>query len=143
MKLIPTSHVTSSGQRQRLRIARALAHRPRILLFDEATSALDTESERLVQQATQHLLEGRTVFVIAHRLSTIQQADQILVMAEGRIVERGTHQSLMEESGVYRHLHDLQFVDAVEGDPDQIGEADAIEAGRLPQAETGSGRTST
>lgn len=105
----------SGGQRQRLAIARAILRDPPILIFDEATSALDTESERLVQQATQHLLEGRTVFVIAHRLSTVQQADQIVVMAEGRIVERGTHQTLMSDSGVYRRLHDLQFLVGEEG----------------------------
>jgi subfamily B ATP-binding cassette protein MsbA len=129
----------SGGQRQRLAIARAILRDPPILVFDEATSALDTESERLVQQATQHLLEGRTVFVIAHRLSTIQQADQILVMAEGRIVERGTHQSLMEESGVYRHLHDLQFIDPPEPDAEMIGDRRGADPVRLTAPEADSG----
>jgi subfamily B ATP-binding cassette protein MsbA len=101
----------SGGQRQRLAIARAILRDPPILVFDEATSALDTEAERLVQQAIERLLEGRTVFVIAHRLSTVQRSDQILVLEGGRIVERGTHQTLMEEKGLYRHLYDLQFAD--------------------------------
>ncbi|NNF29167.1 MAG: ABC transporter ATP-binding protein, partial [Gemmatimonadetes bacterium] len=82
---------------------------PPILVFDEATSALDAESERLVQEAVAKLLEGRTVFVIAHRLSTIQRADSIIVLDEGRIVQEGTHESLLSEPGLYRHLHDLQF----------------------------------
>jgi subfamily B ATP-binding cassette protein MsbA len=99
----------SGGQRQRLAIARAILRDPPILVFDEATSALDAEAERLVQQAIERLLEGRTVFVVAHRLSTVQRSDQILVLDEGRIVERGTHQSLMDEKGLYRHLYDLQF----------------------------------
>ena len=101
----------SGGQRQRLAIARALLTDPPILILDEATSALDTESERLVQQAIDRLLEGRTVFVIAHRLSTVIGASQILVLERGRIVERGTHDTLLARRGVYSRLHALQFSD--------------------------------
>jgi subfamily B ATP-binding cassette protein MsbA len=99
----------SGGQRQRLAIARALLTDPPILILDEATSALDTESERLVQQAIDRLLSGRTVFVIAHRLSTVQHADLILVLDTGRIVERGTHDELLSQGGSYHRLHSLQF----------------------------------
>ncbi|CAN5636379.1 ABC transporter ATP-binding protein [soil metagenome] len=100
----------SGGQRQRIAIARALLRNPPILILDEATSALDTESERLVQQAIDELLHDRTVFVIAHRLSTVRQADQILVLEGGRIVQRGTHDELLREGGTYRRLYELQFV---------------------------------
>jgi ATP-binding cassette, subfamily B, bacterial MsbA len=101
----------SGGQRQRLAIARALLVDPPILILDEATSALDTESERLVQEAIDRLLTGRTVFVIAHRLSTVTHADLILVLDRGRIVERGTHAQLLAERGTYHRLHSLQFRD--------------------------------
>jgi len=101
----------SGGQRQRLAIARAILRDPPILVFDEATSALDSESERLVQEAVDHLLAGRTVVVIAHRLSTVQRADVILVLDHGRIVERGDHASLLAAGGLYRRLHEIQFAE--------------------------------
>lgn len=99
----------SGGQRQRLAIARAMLKDAPILILDEATAALDNESERLVQEALQKLMPDRTTLVIAHRLSTIEHADQVLVMDQGRIVERGTHQQLLEQGGLYEHLYRMQF----------------------------------
>lgn len=98
----------SGGQRQRIAIARAVLKNPPIMILDEATSALDTESERLVQDALTNLMKNRTSIVIAHRLSTIQHADEIVVMKEGRIVERGTHTSLLASGGLYSHLCEMQ-----------------------------------
>jgi subfamily B ATP-binding cassette protein MsbA len=100
----------SGGQRQRVAIARAILKDPRILILDEATSALDAESERLVQEALGRLLKGRTSFVIAHRLSTVRRADIILVMDQGRLVESGRHQELLDQGGLYARLHQTQFL---------------------------------
>jgi ABC-type multidrug transport system fused ATPase/permease subunit len=98
----------SGGQRQRISIARAILAEPRILILDEATSSLDSESEALIQQGLSYLMQGRTTFVIAHRLSTIRRADQILVMEQGQIVERGTHQELFAQRGRYYELYTKQ-----------------------------------
>ncbi|HEY6193995.1 MAG TPA: ABC transporter ATP-binding protein [Candidatus Eisenbacteria bacterium] len=120
----------SGGQRQRVSIARAILADPRILILDEATSSLDSESEAHIQAGLQHLMQGRTTFVIAHRLSTIRRADQILVVEEGRIVERGTHETLYALGGRYRDLYDRQlgleknlFLAPGEGDSVPDGEA--------------------
>lgn len=99
----------SGGQRQRIAIARAILSNPQILLLDEATSALDTESEKLVQEALERLMENRTSFVVAHRLSTIQKADKIVVIEKGEIVETGNHESLLSQNGVYSKLYNMQF----------------------------------
>jgi ATP-binding cassette, subfamily B, bacterial len=99
----------SGGEKQRVAIARALLRRAPYLLLDEATSSLDSQAERLIQQALDTLLQGRTVIAIAHRLSTIQRAEQILVVDQGRIVERGTHETLLQQSGLYQHLYEAQF----------------------------------
>ena len=99
----------SGGQKQRIAIARALLKNPRLMLLDEATSALDAESERLVQQALETAMQGRTTFIIAHRLATVKRADRILVLDHGEIVEVGNHQSLVALDGVYAKLAKLQF----------------------------------
>jgi len=99
----------SGGQKQRIAIARALLKDPRILILDEATSALDAESEALVTEALEKLMKNRTTFIIAHRLATVVRADQILVMDGGRIVERGTHETLLKRKGLYYELYQKQL----------------------------------
>jgi subfamily B ATP-binding cassette protein MsbA len=124
----------SGGQRQRVSIARAILADPRILILDEATSSLDSESEAAIQAGLSYLMKDRTTFVIAHRLSTIRRADQILVVEEGRIVERGTHQTLYDQHGRYYDLYTRQHgIDAnlflAPGEGDTVPEA--AEAPRL------------
>ncbi|MFZ0427819.1 MAG: ABC transporter ATP-binding protein [Acidobacteriota bacterium] len=108
-------HRLSGGQRQRIAIARAILKKAPILILDEATSALDSESERLVQQALNNLMRNCTTLVIAHRLSTVRLADRIVVLNQGKIVEQGNHDTLMQRSGIYRRLYELQFADLVVG----------------------------
>src|SRR5205823_3333645 len=98
----------SGGQRQRLSIARAILKNPPILILDEATSSLDAESERLVQEALERLMQNRTVLVVAHRLSTIRKADRILVLENGKIIEEGDHKDLLAKSGTYKKLYEMQ-----------------------------------
>jgi ATP-binding cassette subfamily B protein len=121
----------SGGQRQRVAIARALLLNPRILILDDSTSSVDTETEGLIQSALARLMEGRTTFVIAHRLSTVRRADQILVMEQGRIVERGVHRQLLAQGGLYAEIYELQLKDQ-EDLQEQIDETEiGAELGRL------------
>jgi subfamily B ATP-binding cassette protein MsbA len=100
----------SGGERQRLAIARAMLKNPPILVLDEATSALDAESEKLVQEAVENLMQNRTVIMIAHRLATVKKADRIIVLDRGMIIETGTHEELMTREGMYSKLHNLQLI---------------------------------
>lgn len=102
----------SAGQRQLISFARTLAYKPTILVLDEATANIDTETEALITQALERLMEGRTTIMVAHRLSTIQHADKIIVMHKGQIRESGSHQELLAQNGLYKKLYDLQLVDA-------------------------------
>ena len=131
----------SGGQRQRVSIARAILADPRILILDEATSSLDSESEALIQEGLKFLMKNRTTFVIAHRLSTIRRADQILVVEDGRVIERGNHDALFEANGRYWDLytkqHGLQansFLAPGEGDevPELRNEPNTVAVGQAP-----------
>jgi ABC-type multidrug transport system fused ATPase/permease subunit len=126
----------SGGQRQRIAIARALLMDPRILILDDSLSSVDTQTEKLIQEALDKLMEGRTTFVIAHRLSTVRRADLILVMDNGRVVQRGKHAELLTEGGLYREIHDLQlkateeFMNDVEDAADDSTEPSAEKTAR-------------
>ena len=108
-KVMERGNTLSAGQKQIISLVRTIISNPKVIILDEATSSLDTESEILVQQAIERLMEGRTSVVIAHRLSTIKNADKIVVIAKGEIVEVGKHSELLEKNGIYSKLHNIQF----------------------------------
>jgi ABC-type multidrug transport system fused ATPase/permease subunit len=126
----------SGGQRQRVAIARALLMDPRILILDDSTSSVDMQTERQIQQALSYLMEGRTTFVIAHRLSTVRRADLILVMDQGRIVERGKHSELIQQGGLYHEIYELQLRDqeTFHEDMQALGMANQIEISSRPRS---------
>ena len=129
----------SQGQRQLISIARAALANPRILILDEATSSVDTRTERLIQKALNELLKGRTSFVIAHRLSTIRNADEVLVLDQGQIVERGPHDELLAQKGFYYDLYMSQFrrqaeIDALAAMPTPTPSGNGFQAGQLAPA---------
>lgn len=107
-RLLEKGAAFSSGERQLIAFARTLYSDPKILILDEATSHIDTETEEIIQHAMEVVKEGRTTFIIAHRLSTIQNADQILVLDQGRIIEHGKHEELVARGGVYAQMHEIQ-----------------------------------
>ncbi len=129
----------SGGQKQRISIARTLIMDPAILIFDDSTSSVDMETEYLIQQALAELMRGRTTFVIAQRLRTVKNADQILVLDRGRIVQRGRHEELLEQPGLYREIYDLELKDQEEAFQQARAEADATSPGAVPDAVAGSG----
>ena len=114
MEINSEGNNVSLGQKQLLTIARAIISDPKILILDEATSSVDTRLEGLIQKAMDRVMEGRTSFVIAHRLSTIRDADHILVMKDGNIIEHGTHHELLEQGGFYEQLYNSQFMEEAE-----------------------------
>lgn len=125
----------SGGQKQRIAIARAILNNPRILILDDATAAVDMETEHEIQTGLKRLMAGRTTFVIAHRLSSLKHADEILVLEEGRVAERGTHEQLLAEGGIYRSVYEIQFKDREQEVTRRGPAADSYATGIVPQGD--------